>query len=200
MKKILFIIFFLVVAVMATKAVAEEEKIVIVGGWGGNDKQLEFLKKEIPGSIIVMNNVATSFVPTGDVSEQVKILEDKMKDLGIEKATFVAHSYGGLVVREFARKHPEAVEKIILIGTPNGGYKNWSFGKGSLIDRDIPIYVVAGNKSSKKWYLADDNNDGTVDVSSLYSIPISDARMFQLDHVELIHSKEVTSQINAWLE
>ena len=79
-----------------------------------------------------MNNVATSFVPTGDVSEQVKILEDKMKDLGI-KGEFCCSFIRRISCSGICKKTSGSRRKIILIGTPNGGYKNWSFGKGILI-------------------------------------------------------------------
>ena len=198
MKKIIFIIFFLLVT--AIIVVAEDVKIVIVGGWGGNAKQLEFLKKEIPNSIITMEDTASSLIPNGDVSKKVKELEEKLASWGLKKADFIGYSYGGLVVKEFASKHPEFVGKIVLIGTPNGGYKNWPFNEKSLIDRNIPIYLIGGTKSAEKWYLADENNDGWVDQSSLLSIPISgDARFFLLNHLELIQSIEVANQINDWL-
>lgn len=189
-----------IILVQKISAMTTAIPTVIVGGWGGNAQQLEFLNKAIPNSIVMMEDTASAFIPKGDVSKKVKELEKKLVAQGIKKADFIGYSYGGLVVKEFASKHPEFVGKIVLIGTPNGGYKNWPFNEKSLIDRNIPIYLIGGTKSAEKWYLADENNDGWVDQSSLLSIPISgDARFFLLNHLELIQSIEVANQINDWL-
>lgn len=204
MKKILFII---IISLFFSVSVAGAEEIstVLVGGWGGDVKQLEFLNREIPNSSIVMEDSSTSIIlfagDSEDLSAKAEELRAKMDALGITKANFIGYCYGGLVVRRFAQKYPGKVARIVVIATPNNGYKIRRFGANIFVSEDIPLFVIAGNKSSRYWVLEDESNDGTVDNSSTLSIPISgDAKVFPLKHLELIQSVQVVKQINAWLE
>lgn len=54
--------------------------------------------------------------PEGDYSPkaQAELVRAVMKERGIEKAAFVAHSWGSSVVLQLALDHPEAVERIAL--------------------------------------------------------------------------------------
>jgi aminoacrylate hydrolase len=49
-----------------------------------------------------------------DVLEDLKGLLDY---LGIEKAHFIGHSYGGMIAQNFAIKYPERLNKLILLAT-----------------------------------------------------------------------------------
>lgn len=101
--------------------------------------------------------------------------------------------------------HPEIrVKKLILIGTPIGGYKfvppnNFFSNK---FPKDLPIYVIAGNKGHDEWFLRD-GNDGVGDLDSALDIPVQnlkDAAIFYADHSDLKVIPEVQAQISQWLE
>jgi proline iminopeptidase len=50
-------------------------------------------------------------------SRDVDDLEGLRKTLGLGKITVLGHSYGGMVAQAYALKHPESVERLILIDT-----------------------------------------------------------------------------------
>jgi pimeloyl-ACP methyl ester carboxylesterase len=89
-------------------------------------------------------------------------LEDFLFEQGIplENLHLVAHSMGGLVARNFAARHPEALRQVFLLGTPNGGMRSfrgidaegWCTPEGierfNLLHPPLPgirWYVVAGD-------------------------------------------------------
>lgn len=48
-------------------------------------------------------------------------IDDLILNSGSYHTNVIAHSYGGLVARLYAWDHPSRVDKLILIGVPNGG-------------------------------------------------------------------------------
>ncbi len=179
---------------------ASAETIVIVGGWGPlnvNLKELMFLNEGVPGSVVV---VPRQFLPLVTASA---LLYEQLKEKGYElPAIFIGNSFGGLVVEQFAEDHPELVKAMILIGTP----REYRFAPKSLFHvattnrsaHNIPVFVIAGDKSANKWYLRSPN-DGTVELLPALSVEARAFRVFHLGHVELVHSKEVLQQILDWL-
>ncbi len=51
-------------------------------------------------------------------------LHSLLKHLNIPKATLIGVSNGGAIALDFAVEHPEALEKLILVGTGVRGYEN----------------------------------------------------------------------------
>ncbi|WP_400192945.1 alpha/beta fold hydrolase [Hymenobacter sp. B81] len=47
----------------------------------------------------------------------VQDLEDTRQQLGLEKWTVMAHSFGGIIATEYARLHPDRVEALILVNS-----------------------------------------------------------------------------------
>jgi proline iminopeptidase len=50
--------------------------------------------------------------------ESFNDLQDLYKKYGIEKATLMGHSFGGIVATLFAEKYPEKINSIVLVGAP----------------------------------------------------------------------------------
>lgn len=50
--------------------------------------------------------------------ESFSDLQDLYKQYGIEKATLIGHSFGGIVATLFAEKFPKKTEAVILVGAP----------------------------------------------------------------------------------
>lgn len=117
----------------------------------------------------------------------------------------VAFSLGGVVTQWLLSDHPELrVKKLILVGSPMGGYKffppNPFFSNN--FPKDLPIYVIAGSKGQKVWFLREEN-DGVVDLKSALDIRdqnLKDAAVFHADHNELEEIPEVQIQIAQWLD
>ncbi len=60
------------------------------------------------------------------------ILDDLLEHLGLSKVALVAHSMGGAVAIEMARKYPERVEKVILVDS-----------MGEVVNRGLIGWVIA---------------------------------------------------------
>ncbi len=50
--------------------------------------------------------------------ESFSDLQDLYKQYGIEKATLIGHSFGGIVATLFAEKFPDKIKSIVLVGAP----------------------------------------------------------------------------------
>lgn len=50
--------------------------------------------------------------------ESYNDLKDLYKKYGIEKATLMGHSFGGIVATLFAEKYPDKINSIVLVGAP----------------------------------------------------------------------------------
>ena len=129
----------------------------------------------------------------------------KKSNLLDEDLIFVSFSHGGTVAQWLLNAHPEIhAKKLILVGSPIGGYKfippnNFFSNK---FPKDLPIYVIAGNKGQDVWFLRDEN-DGVVDLDSALDIPdqnMKDFAIFYADHSELKKKPEVQAQISKWLD
>ncbi len=97
-------------------------------------------------------------------------------------------------------KNQIEVKKIVLIATPNGGWKivpRFIYSVSSSFS-PAQIFIIAGDKRSSKWYL-EDQNDGAVDLSSALSVKAEDKKIFNLNHEELILSESVVNQIKIWI-
>jgi pimeloyl-ACP methyl ester carboxylesterase len=53
-----------------------------------------------------------------EISDQLNMLETLIQNLDINRFALCGVSYGGLISAEFARLHPEQIEKLILFDTP----------------------------------------------------------------------------------
>lgn len=76
------------------------------------------------------------------INQQIELLDDFMKQLGIPKAAFLAHGLGAHVAIEFAKQYPERVARMLLSSAP-------VFDSGDLATRVRPGQkVVLTNSSS----------------------------------------------------
>lgn len=52
------------------------------------------------------------------LTQQVELLADFLRELGVPKAAFVGHGLGALAVAEFARRYPDRVARMMLVSAP----------------------------------------------------------------------------------
>ncbi len=52
------------------------------------------------------------------LGQQVELLAEFLRELGVSKAAFVGHGLGALAVAEFARRYPDRVARMMLISAP----------------------------------------------------------------------------------
>lgn len=207
MKKILiFIMLLLATAPITTKA---EETIVIVGGWSRTGtteeiaRQLTPMKKalEEAGHRVVVIRPKTH-IPLSTASSEIYD-ELKKEDIFRGDIVFVGWCWGGLISRHFAEQYIGEVniKAIIQIASPNRGYwfsPQFLFYTDAEKSKEIPLFIIAGNKSEKKWFLRSEN-DGTVDSESVLSILAKEQIVFPLSHLELIASQEVADKVITWI-
>ncbi len=65
------------------------------------------------------------------LEQQIALLDDFMRQLGIPKAAMIGHGLGALVVTEFARRFPDRVPRLLIASAP-------LYDPGNL-DRRVPV-------------------------------------------------------------
>ena len=180
--------------------------VFFIGGWRMTPVQMKSFSSSVPESekvVYLLPDTLSELVRPWHCADLVHnyIKKNNLSDANL---IFVTFSLGGTVAQWLLSAHPEYhVEKLILVGSPVGGYKflppNNFFS--NRFPRNLPIYVIAGNKGQDAWFLKDEN-DGVVDLDSALDIPaqnLKDAAIFYADHTELEVMPEVQEQIALWL-
>lgn len=98
-----------------------EKPLVLLHGWGANIESVVPIINAISKEYHVYAYDSAGFGDSEEPKEvwgthdYEELLERFLKAKNIEKATFVGHSFGGKTLSIFAAKHPEMVEKLVLI-------------------------------------------------------------------------------------
>lgn len=136
---------------------------------------------------------------------------------------FVAHSLGGLLLRQFFHDFPDQPPgRVVTLGTPHGGSQvarrmgRNPFGKALLgksykhgLRGDVPgwasqreIGCIAGNVSigvGRFTGQISGPNDGEVSVAETLLAGMSDHKVFHLNHAGLVFSREVATAVCRFL-
>lgn len=175
MKRSLIILFLIGILASVLASTGHCKTVVFfIGGWRMTHEQMDTFSSSVPESGKV------KYLLPEALSELVRpwhcadLIYNYIKNnqLSDDDLIFVSFSHGGIVAQWLLSNHPEIrVKKLILIGTPIGGYKfvppnNFFSNK---FPKDLPIYVIAGNKGHDEWFLRD-GNDGVVDLDSALDI------------------------------
>ena len=180
--------------------------VFFIGGWRMTHEQMESFSRSVPDSIKVKFRLPEALSELVRPWHCANLVYNYIKtnQLSEEDLIIVSFSLGGTVAQWLLSNHPELhVKKLILVGSPVGGYKfippNNFFSNS--FPKDLPIYVIAGNKSQDVWFLRNEN-DGVVDLESALDIPsknLKDTAIFYANHTELEEMPEVQDQISSWL-
>jgi pimeloyl-ACP methyl ester carboxylesterase len=92
------------------------------------EKQYRVIRIDLPGA--GLTGLDTSSV-SGDYSDArcFVVLQALMDQLGLAKASFFGNSIGGRIVWGFAAKHPERVNKLVLIAPDGFASPGFEYGK-----------------------------------------------------------------------
>jgi pimeloyl-ACP methyl ester carboxylesterase len=92
------------------------------------EKQYRVIRLDLPGA--GLTGPDTSGV-TGDYSDArgFVVLQALMDQLGLAKASFIGNSIGGRIAWGFAAKHPERVNKLVLIAPDGFASPGFDYGK-----------------------------------------------------------------------
>jgi pimeloyl-ACP methyl ester carboxylesterase len=145
------------------------------------------------------------------------------KDSDVNTVHFVAHSLGGLLLRQFFNDYPDQNPgRVVTLGTPHVGsrvarrmgcnpFGKMLLGKSYLhgLRGDVPawqtkreIAVFAGRNSIGVGRLIEKlplPNDGTVAVTETYLEGMSQHRIFPTTHMGLLFSDEVAQAVCNYL-
>ncbi len=104
----------------------EGDPIVLIHGFGLDSriwgKQVEELSKTNKVITYDMRGFGKSSLPNGKYSH-TEDLHQLLKELNIQKAKIVGHSFGGEIATEYALKYPNEVNSLVLISPSLRGVK-----------------------------------------------------------------------------
>jgi pimeloyl-ACP methyl ester carboxylesterase len=157
-----------------------------------------------------------------------KEIERILKDIPDDQTiAMVGHSTGGLVIRYYLSHsaHYDRVEHVVLIATPNRGsrlaeiagdisdllvetfatlnsLRPDNIGKLGLNDpEETKIGAIAGNKGNLVLgQLLESENDGRVEVDSVYYSGLDDFIVVPHNHHEIHHKKETADLVVRFIE
>jgi lipase len=93
--------------------------VVCLHGVTGHGRRFAPLAGRLPGHRVVgidlRGHGRSTFLPPWDVEQHVADLVETSSALGIAHAAWVGHSFGGRLVCELAQRHPERVERAVLL-------------------------------------------------------------------------------------
>lgn len=141
------------------------DPVVILHGWGCNIDTvipiINILKEHYQVYAIDLPGFGKSEEPKDAIGsfQYVEIVKRFLIELGIEKATFIGHSFGGKLSIIFGAKYPELVEKIILVNSagliPKRGakyyFKVYSFKSLRFIYNKL-FFWLKGEERMERFY------------------------------------------------
>ncbi len=157
------------------------------------------------------------------IENNTDLLHRFLADIEDSEIHFVAHSLGGLLVRNLSVKYPDDVQgRVVTLGTPHQGSQvaetmsrsrigSLLLGKGikSLLVKlpdgkhNPEIGVIAGNKplgSGMLFVRLKKPHDGTVQLSETKFKKMTDYRVVATNHMGLLFSREVVKEVTTFLK
>ena len=106
-------------------------------GLGAEHRVIRF---DLPGSGLSAPD------PAGDYSDKrsLELLIALMDDLGLQRASIVGHSIGGRIAWTFAAKHPQRVDKLVLVSPDGFASPGFEYGKPAHVPAAVKLmrYVL----------------------------------------------------------
>lgn len=153
--------------------------------------------------------------------QQAQHLADFLQQQGIQRANFVAHSMGGLVLRHLAEHQPQRIDTTVTVASPHQGsqvaaairkkHMGWLLGQtykqgldGQLPDwpADKPLGSLAGDQSfglGKLFTRFASANDGTVRVEETRLPSMLDHRVLHHSHTGILYASDVAHEVEYFL-
>lgn len=151
------------------KRVGSGYPVLLLHGWGGNADSffpvLNHLRSRFEVYAVDLPGFGRSSIPPGvwGVEEYADMVYRFLRELKIDKAHIVAHSFGGRVAIVLSALHPEVVDKLVLVNSagliPKRSFKYYikvySFKLlkriYTLLGKDLePLYERYGSKDYKE--------------------------------------------------
>lgn len=198
-----------------------KEKVVLVHGiWvrGYVMQHLAGALRRVGYQTYIYSYPSTRF----PLRQQARHLQDYLDREGIEQASFVAHSMGGLVLRHFAVLNPQRLQSAVTIASPHQGslvaeamrskHLGWLLGKSYAQGLDgelpawpetIPLGSLAGDRSiglGKIFTRFNSPNDGTVQVAETWLPELRDKHTLHYSHTGILYAAETAYEVEYFLK
>lgn len=123
----------------------QSKAVVFLHGWGRTMSDFDVLAGRLAAAFPDMSSVQFDLPGFGgsaakndeglSLENYVEVIKEFLDKLGVSKAVFLGHSFGGKIAIKFGAVYPERVEKLVLIsaaGVPNKSFylKFLAFGRG----------------------------------------------------------------------
>ena len=100
------------------------QPVVVLHGWGGRIESMapviDCLRRGHRVVAVDLPGFGESPAPAGvwGTPDYAEYVRDLLRDLDVERAHFVGHSFGAKTSFYLAATHPDVVEKLVLVGSP----------------------------------------------------------------------------------
>ena len=155
------------------------------------------------------------------LAQQAQELADFVHRLDLERAHFVAHSMGGLLLRHLSAQRPELIHRAVTLCSPlQGSYLarrlhqrrlDWLLGQSWAqgLDGDlppwpqqIPLGSLAGNRPMGVGHLFTryhEANDGTVLLEETRLPQLADWRQLPHSHTGMLYAADAADEVAHFL-
>lgn len=112
--------------------------VILVYGWHGTPENWDLIKTylEMDGYPVRILRYDSSLGPT-QAAAVLRAEVESVLSAGLEQVDIIAHSYGGLVARNFTEEmgHDKLVANLIMLATPNHGSRAADYIEGTLAEQ-----------------------------------------------------------------
>jgi alpha/beta hydrolase fold len=163
------------------------EKILIIPGFMASDKTTDRLRRSLNQKGFdahgwgLGRNWRVSAEMFDRLAERIEAIS------GGDTVTLIGWSLGGLIAREFAKKAPHRVRRVITLGSPfsggqkaNNAWRIYEIIAGHKVDNP-PIQVVLHEKPPVHTVAIWSARDGVVAAGSACGLPMESDRQIELD-------------------
>ncbi|MCC3144666.1 alpha/beta fold hydrolase [Halanaerobium sp. Z-7514] len=208
-----------------------KEKVILLHGYYKKKNDMQVLKENLTklSYQVILFELPLSFktIKKAGLIFKNKVQKLKLELAEDEKINFVAHSSGGLVIRNYLAEIEDKshINRVVLIATPNCGSSLAVKGKKYLpfftkifktLDSivptelaklqlskgdDIEIGAIAGTKNNLLLgKLLKDANDGRIEVDSVKADFLSDFITLPYGHKEIHYQLETAEAVDCFLQ
>jgi pimeloyl-ACP methyl ester carboxylesterase len=122
------------------------------------EKDYRVIRMDLPGFGLSGMNETNDFSDAHDIA----VILGLLKEVGVEKATFIGNSLGGKLAWHIAAAHPERVEKLVLISPDGFASEGFEYDKASQASWMLSVMTIALPKPLLKMSLVPAYADANV--------------------------------------
>ncbi|MFT5084548.1 MAG: pimeloyl-ACP methyl ester carboxylesterase [Lentisphaeria bacterium] len=214
------------VLISATSFV-QAECVILLHGLARSENSMKKLEKALSRELYAVQNVGyeSRRFPLEQLAEMA--IAPALDKCGKQKVNFVTHSMGGILVRQYLKKHKvEQLKRVVMLGPPNAGsevidrlgkFPGFHFFNGdaglqlgtgevsvpnTLGRVDFDLGIIAGNRSINLILssIIPGEDDGKVSVERTKVEGMNDHLILPVTHTFMMSNARVIQQVLAYLK